>query len=79
MHPLTLIIIVLAAAVLWIAVTGSLLAHLAHSERREGLREPRKSRSANGLGRGHGTKTTRRLKVRRVRPPRRVALHSRIR
>jgi hypothetical protein len=79
MHPLTLIIIVLAAAVLWIALTGSLLARLAHSERLEGLREPRKSKSENGLGRGHGTRTTKRLKVRRVRPPRRVAVHSRIR
>jgi hypothetical protein len=77
MHPLTLIIIVLAAAVLWIAVTGSLLAHLAHSERREGLREPRKK--AEGLGRGHGTRTTRRLKVQRVRSAHRVAMHSRIR
>ena len=79
MHPLTLILIVLAAAVLWIAVTGSLLAHLARSERREGLREPRKSRSADGPGRGHGTRTTRRLKVRRLRPPWRVAVHGRSR
>ena len=77
MNPLTLIIIVLVAAVLWITVTGGMIAHLAHSERREALREPRMS--VGGLGRGHGTRTTRKPKVRRVRPPHRVAMHSRMR
>jgi hypothetical protein len=77
MHPLTLICIVLAAAVLWIAFTWSLLAHLARSERREGVRAPRKS--ADSPGRWHGTRTPRRLTVRRVRPSRRGVVHSRIR
>ena len=77
MHPLTLICIVLAAAVLWIAFTWTLLAHLARTERRQGVRAPRKS--ADGTGRWHGTRTTRRPTVRRVRPPRRVAVHGRIR
>jgi hypothetical protein len=77
MHPLTLICIVLAAAVLWIAFTWSLLAHLARSERREGVRVPRKC--ADSPGRWHGTRTPRRLMVRRVRPSRRVVVHSRIR
>ena len=77
MHPLTLICMVLAAAVMWIAFTWSLLAHLARSERREGVRAPRKS--ADGNGRWHGTRTTRTRMVRHVRPPRRVVVHGRIR
>lgn len=73
MHPLTLISIVLAAAVLWTAFTLGMLAHLAHTERRAGLRAPRKS--ADAFRRKHGTGTPRRLKVRRRRTSRRAALH----
>ncbi len=43
MHPLTSILIVLAAAMLWVAITSSMLALLGRAERRSGLRDPRKS------------------------------------
>ena len=77
MDPLTLICIVLIAAVLWMAFTCGMLARLARSERRAGLRAPRKS--ADAFGRRHGTGTPRRLKVRRRRASRRVATHRPIR
>jgi hypothetical protein len=73
MHPLTLICIVLVVAVLWMAFVCGMLAHLARSERRAGLRAPRKS--ADAFGRRHKTGTPRRLKVRRRRTPRRIATH----
>lgn len=73
MHPLTLIGIVLAAAVLWMAFTWGMLAHLARSERRAGLRASRKS--AGSSVRRHAAGTPRGLKVRRRRTSRRVAMH----
>lgn len=77
MDSLTLIGIVLLAAVLWITFICSMLAHLARSERRAGLRAPRKG--AHVIGRRHGTGTPRRLKVRRRRTSRQVAMHPPIR
>ena len=77
MHPLTLICIVLTAAVLWMVFTWGMLARLARSERRAGQRAPRKS--ADAFGRRHGVGTRRGLKVRRRRTSRRVAVHRPIR
>ena len=77
MHPLILICIVLIAAVLWMAFVCGMLAHLARSERRVGLRAPRKSPDA--IGRRHETGTPRKLKSRRRRTPRRVPMHRPIR
>ena len=73
MHPLTLIGIVLAVAVLWMAFTLGMLAHLARSESRAGLRPPRKR--AEAFGRRHGAGTPRKLKVRHRGTSRRVAIH----
>lgn len=73
MHPLILIGIVLTAAVLWMAFTCGMLAHLARSERRAGLRPPRKG--ADAFGRRHGAGTPRRLKVLSRGTSRRVAMH----
>ena len=72
MQSLTLICIVLLAAVLWIAFVTGMLSHLARSERRAGLRAPRKS--ADTSGRRHGNGTRRRPKVRH-RPMRRPFMH----
>ena len=77
MHPLTLISIVLTAAVLWMAFTWGMLAHLARSERRAGQRAPRKS--ADAFGRRQGAGTRRGIKVRGRRTSRRVAMHRPIR
>ena len=77
MDPLTLICIVLVAAVLWMTFVCGMLAHLAHSERRAGLRAPRKSLAA--IARRRKTGAPRRLKVRRRRTSRRAAMHRPIR
>lgn len=69
MHPLTLICIVLLAAALWAAFVCGMLARLARSERREGLRAPRKS--ADASVRRHRTASRRRLTVRYRRATRR--------
>jgi len=73
MHPLISILIVLAAAMLWLAITSSMLALLGRAERRCGLRDPRKS--AVGPKRRHGSMSPRKGKVGRGRQPRWVALH----
>ena len=73
MQSLTLICIVLLTAVLWMVFICGMLAHLARSERRAGLRAPRKSTDASG--RRHGNGTPRRLRMRRRPASRRPAMH----
>jgi hypothetical protein len=69
MHPLTLVCIVLLAAVLWTAFICGMLARLARSERRAGLRDPRKS--AGDSVRRHRTASRSRLTARYRRATRR--------
>ena len=77
MQPLTLICIVLLAAVLWIAFVCGMLTHLARSERRAGLRLPRQR--ASDIAPPQWTRNRRRVKVRRRRTSRRVPTHPPIR
>jgi hypothetical protein len=69
----TSIFIVLAAAILWVAITSGMLALLGRAERRSGIRSPRQ-RAARKPSHPHGSTSPRRRRVRRGRPPRRVAL-----
>lgn len=73
MNTLILIYIVFAAAILWMAITLSMLALLGRAERRAGIREPHKR--AIGPKRRHGSMNPRRPEVRRRRASQRVAPH----